>query len=55
MLAFEQYPAARIVWTNFAVAGSETCPDYLGAWSAGPTKCSVPRHLAEFVNCHLPT
>ena len=55
MLAFGQYPAARIVWTNFALAGSETSPDYLGAWSAGPTKCSVPRHLAEFVNCHLPT
>ncbi len=55
MLAFEQYAPAQIVWTNFAVVGSETCPDYLGAWSAGPTKCSVPRHLAEFVNCHLPT
>jgi glycosyltransferase involved in cell wall biosynthesis len=52
--AFEQYPATRIVWINFAVAGTESHPDYLEAWSADPTVRSLPRHVAEFVNCHLP-
>ena len=50
MLAFEKHPAAQIIWTNFATAGTETYPDYLEAKSAGPTTYSLPRHLAEFVN-----
>jgi glycosyltransferase involved in cell wall biosynthesis len=48
--AFEQFEAAQIVWTNFAVFGTENYTDYLGMQGTGATIPSLPRHVAEFIN-----